>query len=133
MPSNESKVALEMAMVVACSAMSSTALHVRRVENCELTPICGCLDPFVRLQEQYRSSRMNHAATVQTRGKVTIPAEVRQALLVRPGDEVNFVETEPGRFELQTELRRPALLRRDAKSRTSMPVERRTAQLKLPI
>jgi hypothetical protein len=28
MPSNESKVALEMAMVVACSAMSSTALHV---------------------------------------------------------------------------------------------------------
>jgi AbrB family looped-hinge helix DNA binding protein len=76
---------------------------------------------------------MNHAATVQTRGRVTIPAEVRQALLVRPGDEVNFVETEPGRFELQTELRRPALLRRDAKSRTSMPVERRTAQLKLPI
>ena len=38
-------------------------------------------------------------ATVTTKGQITIPAEVRQALKVDTGDRVEFVEIEPGRFE----------------------------------
>ncbi len=39
-------------------------------------------------------------ATVTSKGQITIPAEVRQALNVDAGDRVEFVELEPGRFEL---------------------------------
>ena len=38
-------------------------------------------------------------ATVTSKGQITIPANVRQALKVAPGDRVEFVEVEPGRFE----------------------------------
>lgn len=40
------------------------------------------------------------AATVTGKGQVTIPIEVRQALGLDAGDRVEFVEVEPGRFEL---------------------------------
>jgi len=39
-------------------------------------------------------------ATVSTKGQITIPANVRQALQVEAGDRVEFVECDPGRFEL---------------------------------
>ena len=38
-------------------------------------------------------------ATVTSKGQITIPASVRQALQVEAGDRVEFVEVEPGRFE----------------------------------
>lgn len=38
-------------------------------------------------------------ATISSKGQITIPAEVRQALKVDAGDRVEFVEVEPGRFE----------------------------------
>lgn len=34
--------------------------------------------------------------TVTSKGQVTIPQEVREALGIRPGDEVDFVETDEG-------------------------------------
>ncbi len=40
------------------------------------------------------------AATVTGKGQITIPIEVRQALGLDTGDRVEFVEVEPGRFEL---------------------------------
>jgi AbrB family looped-hinge helix DNA binding protein len=40
------------------------------------------------------------AATVTSKGQITIPAKVREALGVEPGDRVEFVEVEAGRFEL---------------------------------
>ena len=40
------------------------------------------------------------AATVTTKGQITIPADVRVALNVEAGDRVEFVEIEPGRFEM---------------------------------
>ena len=40
------------------------------------------------------------AATVTTKGQITIPADVRVALNVQTGDRVEFVEIEPGRFEM---------------------------------
>ncbi len=38
-------------------------------------------------------------ATVTTKGQITIPANVRQALQVEAGDRIEFVEVAPGRFE----------------------------------
>ncbi|MEO7854761.1 MAG: AbrB/MazE/SpoVT family DNA-binding domain-containing protein [Rubrivivax sp.] len=39
-------------------------------------------------------------ATLTSKGQITIPADVRRALNVRSGDRVEFVQVEPGRFEL---------------------------------
>jgi antitoxin PrlF len=40
------------------------------------------------------------AATLTSKGQITIPAEVRHALQVETGDRVEFVQVEPGRFEI---------------------------------
>jgi len=37
-------------------------------------------------------------ATVTSKGQITIPLEVRQALHVEAGDRVEFVQIEPGQF-----------------------------------
>jgi AbrB family looped-hinge helix DNA binding protein len=39
-------------------------------------------------------------ATLTSKGQITIPAEVRRVLNVQTGDRVEFVEVEPGRFEM---------------------------------
>jgi antitoxin PrlF len=39
-------------------------------------------------------------ATVTSKGQITIPVNVRQALHVEAGDRVEFVEVEAGRFEV---------------------------------
>ena len=39
-------------------------------------------------------------ATLTSKGQITIPADVRRALNVRTGDRVEFVQVEPGRFEI---------------------------------
>ncbi|MFZ4536753.1 AbrB/MazE/SpoVT family DNA-binding domain-containing protein [Propionivibrio sp.] len=39
-------------------------------------------------------------ATMTSKGQITIPAIVRAGLGVETGDRVEFVEIEPGRFEL---------------------------------
>ena len=38
------------------------------------------------------------SATLSSKGQITIPASVRQALQVEPGDRVEFVEVDSGRF-----------------------------------
>ena len=38
-------------------------------------------------------------ATLTSKGQITIPAAVREALDVSTGDRVEFVEVAPGRFE----------------------------------
>ena len=39
-------------------------------------------------------------ATLTSKGQITIPADVRLALNVQTGDRVEFVQVQPGRFEL---------------------------------
>jgi AbrB family looped-hinge helix DNA binding protein len=39
-------------------------------------------------------------ATVTSKGQITIPADVRRALNVDSGDRIEFVQIEPGRFEI---------------------------------
>ena len=39
-------------------------------------------------------------ATITSKGQITIPAIVRNTLGVEAGDRVEFIEVEPGRFEL---------------------------------
>ena len=39
-------------------------------------------------------------ATVTSKGQITIPIAVREALHVSAGDRVEFIEVYPGRFEL---------------------------------
>ncbi|WP_443748309.1 AbrB/MazE/SpoVT family DNA-binding domain-containing protein [Asticcacaulis solisilvae] len=38
------------------------------------------------------------AATITSKGQITIPADVRKALSVNAGDRVEFVSLEPGKF-----------------------------------
>lgn len=38
-------------------------------------------------------------ATVTSKGQITIPSQVREALHVSAGDRVEFVEVMPGRYE----------------------------------
>lgn len=38
-------------------------------------------------------------ATVTSKGQITIPAHIRDALHVGSGDRVEFVQIEPGRYE----------------------------------
>lgn len=76
---------------------------------------------------------MKRSATVQTRGRVTLPAGIRQALHLAPGDEVVFVETAPGRVEVKAQVRRAALLNRPHASRLEVALPRRGRQLELSI
>ena len=39
-------------------------------------------------------------ATMTSKGQITVPAEVRASLGVAAGDRVEFIQIEPGRFEL---------------------------------
>lgn len=40
------------------------------------------------------------AATITSKGQITIPAAVRASLGIEAGDRVEFIQVEPGRFEL---------------------------------
>jgi AbrB family looped-hinge helix DNA binding protein len=76
---------------------------------------------------------MQRTTTVQTRGRVTLPAGIRQALHLAPGDDVVFVETAPGRFELKAKARGAALLHRANASRLESSARRRVPQLELSL
>ena len=39
-------------------------------------------------------------ATLTSKGQITIPADVRRELNVEAGDRVEFVQVEPGRYEV---------------------------------
>jgi AbrB family looped-hinge helix DNA binding protein len=45
------------------------------------------------------------SATVTSKGQITIPARVREAMHVSTGDRVEFIEVEPGRYEFIAAVR----------------------------
>ena len=57
------------------------------------------------------------AATLTTKGQITIPIDVRRALNVEAGDRVEFVQIETGRFEVIAATRSV----RDLKGRFGKP------------
>ena len=79
------------------------------------------------------ANAMKRTAIVQTRGRVTLPLAIRQALQIAPGDDVVFIETAPGRFELKAQARRAALLNRPHASRLEVARPRRLRQLELSL
>ena len=44
-------------------------------------------------------------ATLTSKCQITRPAEVRRALQVETGDKIEFIQIEPGRFELMAATR----------------------------
>lgn len=39
------------------------------------------------------------SATITSKGQITIPARIREAMNLSAGDRVEFIEVEPGRYE----------------------------------
>ncbi|HEY3973714.1 MAG TPA: AbrB/MazE/SpoVT family DNA-binding domain-containing protein [Candidatus Sulfotelmatobacter sp.] len=40
------------------------------------------------------------SATITSKGQITIPVQVREKLGLEPGDRIEFVQTEPRKFEI---------------------------------
>ena len=69
-------------------------------------------------------------ATVTTKGQITIPAAVREALRVGTGDRVEFVEIEPGRYEFIAATRSVTALKgMFGKARKSVSIEAMNAAI----
>ena len=63
-------------------------------------------------------------AIMTTKGQITIPVDVRLALKVEPGDRVEFVQIEPGRFEVVAATRSVSeLKRRFGKPRQAVSID----------
>jgi antitoxin PrlF len=68
------------------------------------------------------------AATLTSKGQITIPAAVREVLGVDAGDRVEFVEVAPGRFELIAATRSVTALKgMFGKPRRSVSIEEMNA------
>jgi len=64
------------------------------------------------------------SATVSSKGQITIPARIREALHLSAGDRVEFVEVAPGRDEFIAATRpMTALKGMFGPARTTVPIE----------
>ncbi|CAM5613458.1 AbrB/MazE/SpoVT family DNA-binding domain-containing protein [Rhodanobacter lindaniclasticus] len=69
-------------------------------------------------------------STITSKGQITIPAAVREAMQVRTGDRVDFVEIEPGRYEFIAATRPVTALKgMFGKPRKSLTVEQMNAAI----
>jgi antitoxin PrlF len=67
-------------------------------------------------------------ATLTSKGQITIPVEVREALGVDAGDRVEFVEVAPGRYEFMAATRSVRALKgMFGKPRKSVSIEEMNA------
>lgn len=77
---------------------------------------------------------IEQAVKVQTRGRITLPKDVRASLDADAGDEVVLREIAPGRFELKVRTRTAAIEKGTGPSRLNVRVRpKRTDQLDLPL
>lgn len=69
-------------------------------------------------------------ATLTTKGQITIPVDVRRALNVEAGDRVEFVQIEPGRFEVLAATRSVCELKgRFGKPKRTVSIEEMNAAI----
>ena len=69
-------------------------------------------------------------ATLTSKGQITIPVEVREALGVDTGDRVEFVEIAPGRYEFIAATKSVTALKgMFGKSRKSVSIEEMNAAI----
>jgi AbrB family looped-hinge helix DNA binding protein len=69
-------------------------------------------------------------ATLTTKGQVTIPVDVRRALNVEAGDRLEFVQIEPGRFEVIATTRSVRELKgRFGKAKRTVTIEEMNAAI----
>jgi antitoxin PrlF len=69
-------------------------------------------------------------ATLTSKGQITIPVEVREALGVDAGDRVEFVEVAPGRYEFMAATRSVTALKgMFGKPRKSVSIEEMNAAI----
>ena len=69
-------------------------------------------------------------ATLTGKGQITIPVEVREALRLDSGDRVEFVEVEPGRFEIVPATRSVTALKgMFGKSKRTVSIEEMNAAI----
>lgn len=54
---------------------------------------------------------MNQSAKVTSKGQITLPADVRKSLHLKPGDRVDFIRNEAGNFEIKARTGRLSDLR----------------------
>ena len=67
-------------------------------------------------------------ATLTSKGQITIPVDVREALGVDAGDRVEFVEVAPGRYEFMAATRSVTALKgMFGKPRKSVSIEEMNA------
>jgi AbrB family looped-hinge helix DNA binding protein len=62
------------------------------------------------------------SATITSKGQVTIPVQVREKLGLQPGDRIEFVEVEEGRFQLLPATRSIRELEGRYQGKVSRPV-----------
>ncbi|EIL97150.1 MULTISPECIES: AbrB/MazE/SpoVT family DNA-binding domain-containing protein [Rhodanobacter] len=69
-------------------------------------------------------------ASVTSKGQITIPVAVREAMHVRAGDRVEFVEIEPGRYEFIAATRSVSALKgMFGKARKPVSIEQMNAAI----
>lgn len=69
-------------------------------------------------------------STITSKGQITIPAAVREAMQVHTGDRIEFVEIEPGRYEFVAATRPvKALKGMFGKPRKNVTVEQMNAAI----
>lgn len=65
---------------------------------------------------------MSTSSKVQSRGRITLPAQLRLVLGLEPGDEVEFVETAPGHYAVAPRAQEAALLKASFTRKTQVDV-----------
>lgn len=70
------------------------------------------------------------AATVTSKGQITIPAPVRAELKVGPGDRIEFVKLSEGRYEVIAATSDISQLRGRIKAKRTVSVEEMNAAIR---
>ena len=69
-------------------------------------------------------------ATVTSKGQITIPSAVRSDLHLEPGDRVEFVKADDGRYELVPAAQDVRVLRGMVKAKRSVTVDEMNAAIR---